>query len=73
MCVTAVFQEDFIQDCNRISKVNSKTRSMAMREKHGLSSFEPKPDGLDAVSYSVFFDSVFELADEKFGRKGGSK
>ena len=25
--------------------------------------FKPKPDSVEAIPYSVFFDSVFELAD----------
>ena len=36
---------------------------MVKREKQGLPLFRPKPDGVEAISYSVFFDSVFELAD----------
>ena len=41
---------------------------MEQREKHGLLPFEPKPEGLDAISYGTFYDSVFELADCMVGR-----
>ena len=36
---------------------------MILREKQGLPPFKTKPPGLEAIPYSVFFDSVFELAD----------
>ena len=48
----------------------SKTRSMVARERDGLLAHEPKPEGVDMISFSVLYDSMFELADAECGRRG---
>ena len=50
--------------------IATKTRSMVGREGDGLPAHEPKPEGVDMVSYSVFYESIFELADAEHGRTG---
>ena len=54
-------------DCKRNACANpligTKTQAMIQRVKRGLPAYDPKPDGLEAISYAVFFDSMFELAD----------
>ena len=48
----------------------SKTRSMVARERDGLPAHEPKPEGVDMISFSILYDSMFELADAECGRRG---
>ena len=50
--------------------IATKTSSMVGRECDGLPAHEPKPEGVDMVSYSVFYESIFELADAEHGRTG---
>ena len=45
---------------------------MVARERDGLPPYEPKPDGVEMISYSAFYDSMFELADAECGRTGNN-
>jgi len=50
---------------------NSKTKSMVAREKKGMPPMSPRPGNVDVISYAVFYDSMFELADAMIGREQG--
>jgi hypothetical protein len=63
-------QEDWAEDCRKEPNVATKTTSMVDRERDGLSMYEQKPDEVEMVSYSTFYDSMFELADDEYGRTG---
>ena len=47
----------------RKDTLQTKTKHMQNRENKGLPAFEPIPEGVEVLPYSVFFDSTFELAD----------
>ena len=38
---------------------------------HGRPPYDPKPEGMEVIGYSEFFDSLFELADTIVGREAG--
>ena len=46
---------------------------MVARERDGLPPYEPMPDGVEMMSYSAFYDSMFELADAECGRTGNTE
>ena len=66
-------QEDWVEDCARVQTAQSKTLSMVARERDGLPPYEPMPDGVEMMSYSAFYDSMFELADAECGRTGNTE
>ena len=72
ICVFTIdmMQEDWEEDCRKETNVATKTTSMVDRERDGLPLHEPKPEGVEMVSYSTFYDSLFELVDAEYGRSG---
>ena len=66
-------QEDWAEDCRKEPNFVFKTVSMVDRERDGLPMYEHKPDGVEMVSYSTFYDSMFELADDEYGRTGKAR
>ena len=63
-------QEDWQLDLRKKGS-NSKTKSMVAREKKGMPPMSPRPGNIDVISYAVFYDSMFELADAMIGREQG--
>ena len=65
LTVLQLLQEDWDLDLKRNSSKTGThiTELMKIRQKQGLVLFDPKPEGIEAVPYAVFFDSMFELAD----------
>lgn len=62
-------QEDWDADIAKNELLDTvKSELMEKREKHGLPLFVPKAEGLEAISYGTFYDSMFELADCMIGR-----
>jgi hypothetical protein len=62
-------QEDWEADSKRVGHPSdTKTKLMDARESHGLAAFEAKPEGVDAIGYGMFFNSMFDLADSMVGR-----
>ena len=64
-------QEDWAEDCRKEPNFAFKTVSMVDRERDGLPMYEHKPDGVEMVSYSTFYDSMFELADAEYAGRTG--
>jgi len=63
------WQEDWKIDSGKLPySSDTMNRLMESRVAHGLPAFEPKPEGLEAIGYGMFFDSMFELADAMVGR-----
>ena len=64
-----MLQEDWESDSKRVGHPSdTKTKLMDARECHGLAAFEAKPEGVDAIGYGMFFNSMFDLADSMVGR-----
>jgi len=53
------------------TRSDTKTKRMECREMHGRPPYDPKPEGVEVIGYSEFFDSLFELADTMVGREAG--
>ena len=56
-------EEDWSDDCKKSSAAGTRSSKMVEREKKGMPTEGPKPEGIDVIGFSVFFDSLFELAD----------
>ena len=66
-------EEDWEAECKRADTLLTKTKHMQHREAKGLPLTEPIPDRVEVLSYSVFFDSIFELADVYIMMQGDLK
>ena len=64
-----MLQEDWEIDIKlKPRESDNSNKLMEKRVEHGLPAFEPKPEGVDAIGYGMFYDSIFELADAMVGR-----
>ena len=71
MCVQEDWEADQEKNENNENRECVKSELMEQREGCGLPACEPKPEGIDTISYGTFYDSIFELADCMVGRGAG--
>lgn len=63
-------EEDWKAEFRRKDTLQTKTKHMQCREANGLPPSELIPKGVEVLPYSIFCDSIFELADGYIMQQG---